>query len=352
MTRHPARSPQRTGPYLKGVDPRYSQLNSIRVQSAKGRVFQIDGHSLTIFSLAGGANGHFGFESQLGFQVQGVATKGGRKKQEDSIYAAEVKGPHINLLVFAVADGLGGRTRGNLASSTAIQAVHATLVSMIKNPSSLTLSADTLFLGAEFALCFQTQQAHCQGSDTTLSVGMLTPSAGHLATAGDSACIRFGASGEASQITSMDLSWRDHLNIMDKTLSSKDPTSYFLNPLDEGAVFCIGTDGLLDIFMETQHYKASLSQSLSPQTPSRDLLSGISLFVGESRRAGEKNAKAGGQYLARCIERLQVLPPFGRRWDNASGILIHKTSRKPSDTLPITTLAASTKKARALWGVR
>jgi PPM family protein phosphatase len=149
-------------------------------------------------------HGKLGFASNVG-RVRPV--------DEDSVLAVEIRTAFLSeprsRLLLMVADGMGGRSRGEIASRIAVQAVARTLLPLLTSEEDIPRSIyhDRLRVAirdANGAIAAEAEKhPECQGMGTTLSLAVLDGRSLHVANVGDSRVYVINAQ-EIFQVT------RDH----------------------------------------------------------------------------------------------------------------------------------------------
>ncbi|TLZ77112.1 MAG: Stp1/IreP family PP2C-type Ser/Thr phosphatase [Methanobacteriota archaeon] len=132
-------------------------------------------------------HGNVGFASNIG-RVRPV--------DEDSVLAVEIRTAFLSeprtRLLLMVADGMGGHSRGEVASRIAVQAVARTLLPLLASekaipPATYHHELRTAVSNANQAILAEARRhPECEGMGTTLSLAVADGRSLHVANAGDS----------------------------------------------------------------------------------------------------------------------------------------------------------------------
>lgn len=128
----------------------------------------------------------------------GFATNVGRVRavDEDSVLAIEIRTAFLSeprtRLLLMVADGMGGHSRGDVASRIAVQTIALTLLPLLTSEREISRAAyheqlQAAVQDANRAIISEAQDhPECEGMGTTLSLGIVDRRTLHVANAGDS----------------------------------------------------------------------------------------------------------------------------------------------------------------------
>lgn len=354
-----------TDHYFGGGDPRTTRVK-INIQDLK-LLLDRAGNQLGEARICAGGPDAKALRDSV--NLYAFTNCGGRENNEDGFYTAAFRLSNGTLVrILAGADGVGGTEHGEIASSAALQGVHAGIIDAIRE-NRVPLAGDlfdhafeALYTQIKFVEHFLKQKfQRGKRPDTLLTIIVIAGDQATIATTGDFMVLK---ATQQKDGTYLFVEYSDVDNQGPDLVNSTVGSGYenlYVTDMEPGDVLLTGSDGLLGSLIDSYKLQCSykLREFFGKTPPDQGLFSNIGQILQHTHphflmkgiwNVIHQNTQIPGREPGSHYPSLSLLPPESDNWTALAayqrGIAPHRPLFLPSGYRRLESIPASSKPAK------